>query len=144
MHPKTIYKTNKYKSKGRPGIGGTKTGGERRPSLIFSKSRWQSSCQIVGWFFLRRWKVSSHISVSLAMKGLIYCNMPRKPLISLSVLGQTCQVWLFIFSESTSIPRSLTMCPNNFPEVTPKVHFLGFNLSLKCLILSKNLCKAAK
>ena len=135
MHPKAIYKTNKYKSKGRPGIGGTKTGGERRPSLIFSKSRWQSSFQIVGWFFLRRWKIGSHMSVSLAMKRLIYCNLPRKPLFLSQFSGQACQVWLFIFSESTSIPHSLTMCPNNFLEVTPKVHFLRFNLSLKCMIL---------
>ena len=30
-----------------------------------------------------------------------------------------------ILSGSTSIPLSLTICPNNFPEVTPKTHFFG-------------------
>ena len=49
-----------------------------------------------------------------------------------------------IFSGSTSIPRSLMICPSNFLEVTPNVHFLGFNRNLNCLILSKNLYKAAK
>ena len=38
----------------------------------------------------------------------------------------------------------LTMYPNSFLEVTPKVHFLGFNLNLNYLILSKDLSKVAK
>ena len=42
------------------------------------------------------------------------------------------------------MPLSLTIYPKSFPEVTPKVHFLGFNLNLNYLILSKNLSKAAK
>ena len=144
MHPKAVSKTDKYRSKGLLGIGGTKIGGERRHSLVFSKARWQSSFQTVGWFFLKRRKIGSHVSVSLAMKRLIYCNLPRKPLISFAVLGEGMSSMAMIFSGSTSIPYSLTMCPSNFPEVTLKVHFLGFNLSLKRLIFSKNLYKAAK
>ena len=130
MHPKAMSKTNKYKSKGCLGIGGTKIGGERRHFLIFSKPGWQSSFQTVGWFFLRRRKIGSHMSISLAMKRLIYYNLPRKPLISLLVLGAGMSSMALIFLGSTSIPHSLTMYPSNFPEVTPKVHFLGFNLSL--------------
>ena len=84
------------------------------------------------------------MSVSLAMKRLMYYNLPRKPLISLSILGAGMSSIALIFLGSTSMPRSLTICPNNFPEVTPKVHFLGFNLSLNCRILSKNLSNAAK
>ena len=84
------------------------------------------------------------MSVNLAMKRLIYCNLPRKPLISLSVLGAGMSSMALIFSGSTFIPRSLKICPNNFLEVTPNVHFLGFNLNLNCLILSKNLYKDAK
>ena len=144
MHPKAMFETDKYRSKGRPDIGGTKTGGERRHSLIFSKARWQSSFQTVSWYFLRRRKIGSHMSISLAMKRLIYYNLHRKPLIYFLVLGVGLSSMALIFSGSTSIPRSLTMCHSNFPEVTPKVHFLGFNLSLNRLILSKNLCKAAK
>ena len=87
MHPKAMFETDKYRSRGCPGVGGTKTGGERRHSLIFSKARWQSSFQIVSWFFLRRRKIGSHMFVNLAMKRLIYCSFPRKPLISLSILG---------------------------------------------------------
>ena len=144
MHPMTISDIDKYRSKGRPGVGGTKTEEERRHSLIFSKAHWQSSSQTVGWLFLRRWKIGSHMSVNLAMKRLIYCNMPRKPLISLSVLRAGMSSMALIFSGSTSIPHSLTICPSNFPKVIPKVHFLGFNLNLNCLILSKNLYKATK
>ena len=144
MHPKAMSEIYEYRSRGRPNVGGTKTGGEKRYSLIFSKAHWQSSFQTVGWFFLIRQKISSHMSVSLAMKQLIYCNMPRKPLISFSVLEVGMPSMALIFLGSTSIPNSLTMCPSNFLEVTPKVHFLGFNLSLNRLILSKNLYKAAK
>ena len=144
MHLKAMSETDKYRSKGCPGIGSTKIGGERRHSLIFSKASWQSSFQTVGWFFLRKRKIGSHTSVYLAIKRLIYCNLPIKPLISLSVLGASMLSMDLIFLGPTSIPRLLTMCPNNFPEVTRKVHFLGFKLSLKRMILSKNLCKAAK
>ena len=139
-----MSETDKYRSKGWPGVGGTKIGGERRHSLILSKASWQSSFQIVGWFFLKRRKIGSHMSISLAMKQLIYCNLPRKPHISLLVLEEGMSSMALIFSGSTSISRSLTMCPSNFPEVTPKVHFLEFNFCLKRLILSQNLCKAAK
>ena len=144
MHPKAMSETDKYRSRGRPGVGGTKTGGEMRHSLIFLKLCWQSSFQTVDWFFLKRRKIGSHMSVNLAMKRLIYYSLPRKPLISLSVLGAGMSSMALIFLGSTSIPRSLTMCSSNFPKVTPKVHFLGFNLSLNYRILSKNLCSAAK
>ena len=46
-----------------------------------------------------------------------------------------------ILDGSTSIPLSLTRKPSNFPVVTPKVHFYGFNLNLYSLILSKNFLK---
>ena len=84
------------------------------------------------------------MSVSLATKQLIYYNLPIKHLISLLVLEAGMLSMALIFSRSTSIPRSLIMCPSNFLEVTPKVHILGFSLSLKRLILSENLYKAAK
>ena len=134
MHPTTMSYTDKYKSRGRPGVGGTKIGEEMRHSLIFSKTHWQSSSQTIRWLFLRRRKIGSHMSI----------NLPRKLLISLSVLGAGMSSMALIFSGSTSIPRSLTIYPSNFPEVTPKVHFLGFNLNLNCLIRSKNLYKATK
>ena len=144
MHPKAMSEMDKYRSRGCPDVGGTKTEGERRHSLIFSKARWQSSFQTVGWFFLKRRKIGSHMSVNLTMKRLIYYSLPRKPLISLSVLGASMSSMAQIFSGSTFIPCSQTMCPSNFPEVTPKVHFLGFNLSLNCRILSKHLYSATK
>ena len=46
-----------------------------------------------------------------------------------------------ILDGSTSIPLSLTRKPSNFPTVTPKAHFYGFNLSLYFLIISKNFLK---
>ncbi|RHN38472.1 hypothetical protein MtrunA17_Chr0c03g0490051 [Medicago truncatula] len=39
-------------------------------------------------------------------------------------------------SGSTSMPFWLTMKPNNFPDLTPNVHLLGFNRSLYFLNLS--------
>ena len=144
MHPKAMSKIDKYRSRGHPGVGGTKTGGKRRHSLNFLKACWQSSFQIVGWFFLRRRKIGSHMSVNLAMKRMVYYNLPRKPLISLSILRAGMSSMALIFSGSTSIPHLLTICPSNFLEVTSNVHFLRFNRNMNCLILSKNLYKAAK
>ena len=139
-----MSETYKYRRSGRPGIGNTKIGGENKYSLIFSNASWQSSFQIVGWFFLKRRKMGSHMSVNLTMKRLIYCNLPRKPLIFFSVLGIGMLSMALILYGSTSMPYSLTICPKNFPEVTPMVHFLGFKLNLNFWILSKNLSRAVK
>ena len=40
MHHKAMYETDKYKSKGQPGVRGTKTGGDNKYSLILSNARW--------------------------------------------------------------------------------------------------------
>ena len=71
----------------------------------------------------------------------MYCNRPKNPLISFSLLGGGMFNMALIFDGLTSIPLSLTRKPNNFPTVTPKVHFCEFNLSLYSLILSKNFLK---
>ena len=47
-----------------------------------------------------------------------------------SVFGVGISCMAFTLAGSTWIPLSLTMKPNNFPDLTPKVHLLGFNLSL--------------
>jgi hypothetical protein len=41
------------------------------------------------------------------------------------------------FSGLGSIPHQDTIYPSNFPEGTPNVHFLGFNIILNLLRLSK-------
>ena len=33
MHPQAMFKTEKYRSKGQPGVGGTKTGGDKKNTL---------------------------------------------------------------------------------------------------------------
>ena len=81
--------------------------------LILSNANWQSSFQIVGWFFLKRWKIGSHMFINLAMKRLMYYNLPRKPLISFSIFSTSMSSMALILSRSTSMPRSLTICPNN-------------------------------
>ena len=116
MHPKAMSKTNKYRSRGLPYVGGTKTGGERRYSLIFSKAHWQSSFQTVGWFFLRRRKIGSHMSVSLIMKWLIYCSLPRKPLISLSPQGRHVKYGSDLFKINLFTPLT-----NNVPTISQKL-----------------------
>ena len=75
------------------------------------------------------------------MNRLMYCSQPRNPLISFSFLGGGISNMSLIFDGSTSIPLLLIKKPNNFPMVTLKVNFYGFNCSLYSLILSKNLLK---
>ena len=82
--------------------------------------------------------------VKLAINLLMYYSLPKKHVISLLVLSASMLRMALILSGFVFMPLSLTMYPNNFSEVTLKVHFLGFNLDLNCLIFSKNLSKAAK
>ena len=131
----------RYRSKGFPCCGGTRICGRRRYSLISSKAFWHSSFHVCGSFFLRSLKMGSQVEVSLAMNRLMYCNRPKKPLISFSFLGGDISNMALIMEESTSIPLSLTKKPSNFLAATPKVHFYGFNLSLYFLILLKNFLK---
>ena len=59
--------------------------------------------------------MGSQVEVSLAMNQLMYCNHPKNPLISFSLLGGGISNMALIFDGSTSIPLSLTKKPNNFP-----------------------------
>ena len=131
----------RYRSKGFPCCGGTRISGWRRYSLISSNSFWHSSFHICGSFFLKSLKMGSQVEVSLAMNQLMYCNRPKEPLISFSLLGGGISNMALILDGSTFIPLSLTRKPSNFPMITPKVHFCGFNLNLYYLILSKNFLK---
>ena len=79
--------------------------------------------------------MGSQVEVSLAMNRLMYCNWPKNPLITFSLLGGGISNMALIFDGSTSIPLSLTKKPNNFLAIIPKVHFYGFNLNLYSLIL---------
>ena len=40
MYPKAMSEIDRYRSKGRPGVGDTKTGGDNKYSLILSNARW--------------------------------------------------------------------------------------------------------
>ena len=106
--------------------------------MISSKAFGHSSFHVCGSFFLKSLKMGSQVEVSLAMNHLMYCSQPKKPLISFSLLGGDISNMVLIWDGLTFIPLSLTGNPNNFPVVTPKVHFCGFNLNLYSLILSKN------
>ena len=85
--PTTSPMMERYRSKCFPCCGGSKIGGWKRYSLISSKAFWHSSFHICGSFFLRSLKMGSQVKVSLAMNRLMYCNQPKKPLISFSLLG---------------------------------------------------------
>ena len=85
--PTTPPMIERYRSKGFPCCGGTKIGGWKRYSLISSKAFWHSSFYVCGSFFLRSSKMGSQVEVSLAMNRLMYCNQPKKPFISFSLLG---------------------------------------------------------
>ena len=82
--------------------------------------------------------MGSQVEVSLALNRLMYYNWPINPLISFSLLGGGISNMALNFDGSTSISLSPTKKPNNFPMVTPKVLFYGFNFSLYSLILLKN------
>ena len=127
----------RYRSKGFPCCGGTRIGGWRRYSLISSKAFWHSSFHICGSFFLRGLKMGSLVVVSLAINRLMYCNRPKEPVISFSLLGGGISNMALILDGSTSIPLLLTRKPSNFLAVMPKVHFCGFNLSRYSLIVSQ-------
>ena len=144
MHPKAMSKTDKYRSKGLPGIGDTRTEGDNKYSLILSNARWHLSSQIVAWLFFKSRRMSSQISVNLTMNLLMYWSLPKKPLISLSMFDVGMSRMTLILSGFVFMPLSLTMYPSSFPKVTQKVRFLGFNLNLNYLIISMNLFKAAK
>ena len=144
MQPEATSETDKYRSKGRPGVEGTKTGGDNKYSLILSYAHWHWSSQTVGWLFLKSRKMGSQMFVNLVMNLLMYWSLPKKPLTSLSIIGANISRMALILSGSTSIPLSLTIYPKSFSEVTPKVQFLGFSLNLNYRILSKNLSKAAR
>ena len=126
--PTTSPMIERYRSKGFPCCEGTRIGGWRRYSLVSS-------------FFLKSLKMGSQVEVSLAMNRLMYCNWPKKPFISFSLLCGSISNMALILDGSTSILLSLTKKPSNFPTVTPKVHFYGFNLSLYSLIHLKNFLK---
>ena len=136
--PITSPMIERYKSKGFPCCGGTRIGGWKRYSLISSKTFWHSSFHVCGSFFLRSLKMGSQVEVSSTMNWLMYCNWLKKPVISFSLLGGGISNMALILDGSTSILLSLTRKPSDFPVVTSKVHFCGFNLSLYSLILSKN------
>ena len=85
--PTTSPMIERYRSKGFPHCGGTRIGAWRRYSLIISKASWYSSFHVRGSFFSRSLKMGSQVEVSLAMNRLMYCNRPKKPLISFSLLG---------------------------------------------------------
>ena len=136
--PTTSPMIERYRSKGFPCCGGTRIDGWRRYSLISSKAFWHSLFYVCGSFFLRSLKMGSQVEVSLVMNQLMYCNRPKKPFISFSLLGGGISNMTLNLDGSTFIPLSLTRKFSNFPMVTPKVHFCGFNLNLYSLILSKN------
>ena len=88
--------------------------------------------------------MGSQMSINLAMNLLMYLSLPKKPLNYLLVLGVGMSRMALILSGSASMLLSLTMYPSSFPEVTPKMHFLGFSHNLNYLIRSKNLSIAAR
>ena len=65
------------------------------------------------------------VEVSLVMNRLMYCNQPKKPFISFSLLGRGISNMALILDGPTSIPLSLIRKPSNFLAVTPKLHFVG-------------------
>ena len=80
-------------------------------------------------FFLKSLNMGLQVEMRLAMNWLMYCNHPKNPLISFSLLGGDMSNMALIFDRSTSITLSLTKKPNNFPVVTPKVYlYSGVNI----------------
>ena len=67
--------------------------------------------------------MGSQVEVSLVMNWLMYCNQPKNPLISFSLLGGVIFNMALIFDGSTLIPLSLTKKPNNFPAITQRCIF---------------------
>ena len=75
--------------------------------------------------------MGSQVAMSLAMNRLMYCNRPKKLLISFSLLGGGISNMALILDGSTSIPLSLTRKPSNFLAITSKVQKSVASRSLK-------------
>ena len=136
--PAAVCVMVRYKSKGRLGYGGMRTGGWVRYCLIRSKDYWQASFQTLVESFRRSLKISSQMEVSWLMNRLICCNFPRKPRTSFSVRGGGISSMALSLAGSASIPFSLIMNPKSFPFVTPKTQFYGLSLIWYCRRRLKN------
>ena len=71
-----------------------------------------------------------YLSVALETNLFWAATFPIKLYISFIVFGDLTSIIAFTLSGFASIPRWDTMNPKNFPEVTKKTHFLGFNFIL--------------
>ena len=119
----------RYRSKGFPCCEGTRIGGWRRYSLISSKAFFHSSFHVYGSFFLRSLKMGLQVEVSLVMNRLMYCNQPKKPLISFSLLGGGISNMALILDGSTFNPLSLTRKPSIFRQSLQRCTFVGLTLA---------------
>ncbi|TYK20950.1 hypothetical protein E5676_scaffold284G00980 [Cucumis melo var. makuwa] len=124
-----LSNTVKYKINDRPGARGISTGGLLKYCLFLLKAFSQCPFHFPRLFLRKSLKIGSHVGVKCEINLDMEFNLPRKPRISFSVLGDGISMIALTLSGSTLISSSLTMNVSSFLEVAPNVHLGGFNFN---------------
>jgi hypothetical protein len=108
-------------------IGCVRTGGDVRNCLSSTKAVLASSDHSNFSFALRSLKNGKPFSPSLDMNRLRAAMHPVHLWMSLMHLAGFIFMTAFTFFGLGRMPSWLTMLPNNMPDGTPNMHFLGFS-----------------
>jgi hypothetical protein len=126
-----------YRRRVSPGSREARIGGLEMRTLRLSNAFCVSSVQRKeSDFFSNLCKGSPH-SPRRDTKRLRVARHPMSHWTSLTFLTWTIPAMAEILCRLASMPRLVMMYPRSLPWGTPKVHFSGFSLMLKCLRLVK-------
>lgn len=110
-----------------------------------SQARLHSSSQRkVFTVALRALKNGKHRSADLEINLPKAAIHPSSLCTSLTQRGSNKFFMTLIFSRFASIPHSVIMNPRNFPDLTPKVHFIRFSFKSNFHKVSKVSSKSVK
>lgn len=108
-------------------------------SLTSSNDLTARSSHLKLCFSLNSFAIGLVISAKLGTNFLRRFIWPKKDLMPLQFTGRHNFYIAFTLSRLILIPFFETMCPNNFPSVTQKIEFLGFNE----ILCSLHLCSTS-
>ena len=124
------YEIARYRVRSSSSEGLTRTGGMGELRYLFSAANACSQCVSHWKDFFRIWKKGRHLSLALDTKWLSAAILPIRRWTSVMLNGDGMLSTTFILSGFASIPRLLTIKPNNFSTETQKAHLAGFNFML--------------
>lgn len=130
LHLPTSRIRVKYKYKFSPSVNLDSIGGLERNSLSLENASSHSSVQSRPLLFFIVVKNGLHLLVDRDRKLLRVVACPVRLCISFLVLGYLIYMVALIKSRLASIPRLVTILPKNFPNDTPKVHWVLLHVVL--------------